>query len=222
MRVPMPLQLLSQIFGFPRFRFNKKLFGELIREAPDGKNIEASAKEPDVVFEVGRPSDVLGTYNPETKRITIEVLSNYLACLAKGDVDLRKRFDERLTTTLAHEGGHWQLDMRHGLVPMIEKIAIHVTFSLLGIFIAARSSECPTDSSGIWSVSPGAAHPILPILETIGFAVVFSFVGKTFFEFWNALTFGVTYRLCYAERYARSFEKRPETDERWKDVVILP
>lgn len=214
-----PQGFFGALFGPPRFHFNKNLFKDLIREDRKGRKLPAG-EEPDVRFSMGPVDGVLGEYDAKEKRITIDVLENFLVCFFQGPEDIRARFDRRMISTLAHEGAHWRLHKRYGKAVVAEKMAINVLCILVGLLILGQSLHLTAHYFGLAAKALYAGHhPVSLVLATLVLVVAQWVFIKFFLEAWHAITFSVTYKLCYDERYARAAEKDAAVDPRWNNVI---
>lgn len=226
--LPPPLALmLAQLAGPPRYRFNRRLYRKLIHELEREQSIAAPDAEPEVQFTEGPIDGRIGEFDPRTMRITIDQLEILMLCFMQSRPsipELKNRFDTEMTRVLAHEGGHYHLQKRHGWLPIVEKIAINIVLSLIGAVLVWL---------GYWSLIrlvvgklvPIAAETSKPLGVVVGIvgalAVLFLFsrVFRRLLATWQVLAAFVTYRICWTERYARKFEERPANDRRWDDVI---
>lgn len=220
---------MAMMMGPPRYRFNRKLFWQLIRKLQNGATIAAPEQEPSVTFKNGPIDGVIGQFNRKTMSIDIDQLEILMACFAESDgsesvAEMKRRFDTKMTRTLAHEGRHWQIEKRHGLLALIERIGINIFLLLMGT-LATWVMYIVTIRFAMRWVIPHAwtAHPALGVFAalacTVFFVLVVTQVGRRFLFAWAVVSSIVTYRLCYSERSARAFEDIAEKDPRWGPVI---
>lgn len=229
MRMPFPMpRFISMMFGPPRFMFNLELYRRLIRERGPNRPPLPPGNEPEVEFTLGPIDGVLGVYNHKTRRLVVDVMENLMASVVDQNItcpdDLMRRFDERMTRTLAHEGGHWHLQKRLGWLPLVEKMAINITLMLVGMFLVWCAIHFYIDH--IWvklTVRYLKTLPLFGVLVglvlTVGYIWLVRNLVRLYYTVWRGLALTATYYICYTERFARGFEKRPDTDRRWDDVI---
>ena len=229
MRMPFPMpRFISMMFGPPRFMFNLELYRRLIRERGPNRPPLPLGNEPEVEFTLGPIDGVLGIYNNKTRRLTVDVLENLMVSVTDqhiaGPEDLVRRFDDRITRTLAHEGGHWHLQKRLGWLPIVEKVAINFILMLVGLFLAWCAIHFYIDhvllklTVKCWKASPLFGVSVGLVL-TVGYIWMVRNLTRLYYTVWRGLALTATYYICYTERFARGFEKRPDTDPRWDDVI---
>ena len=223
------LRFLARATLMPRFRFDKQLFLQLIRELEDGSTFAAPVGEPSVNFTEGPIDGVLGMYNPKTRRITIDVLECFLAASHQNPNcydHLKRLFDERLTKVLAHEGGHWQLHTRKGFIVLAERIGLHLGFSLIGLVLGIMFYHLIIRwYFGTIVPSLSAISPIVGTLLAVGSGLLVFWgaihILSRFLTFWRVLAAVASYYLCYDERFARRFEQRVGNGSQWEGVIKI-
>jgi hypothetical protein len=227
--LPSFLRLFLSPIPPPPFRFNRELYARLIQEKGTDGPIIAPAHEPDVEFAMGPLDGMLGSYDVRTGKIMIDVLENFMVVLrSPADLldpeDLKRRFDVRMTETIAHEGGHWRLDKRLGMKALIDKFVMLGLFLILGLGgLALLGRIYWFGVLGYLAIPAFASHTVLGYLGSgaavIVGALIYLNIIRIYLGFWKALSFGLTYQLCYHERYARRFAREAEADKRWEGVI---
>ncbi len=228
--IPVPLRGLMRMIALasqlPAFTFNRKLYGSLIREVKNGSPITSAEGEPKVEFTAGPVDGTLGEFDHRTMRIKIDALEVFLSSLRsqpRSHVEAKQAFDLELTRVLAHEGGHYNLQKRHGMIVIVEKLAI--AFGLLAVGIGLTFLGW----YGVISFVGGFVRQVMAnggvfqnILTLVLYLLLILFCMKIagrFLNIWRVVSFWLTYNICYHERYARAFEKRTGEDPRWSDVI---
>lgn len=220
----------NQMIGIaPVIRFNYDLYKKLVSKCPTSQ-VEAGAGDPKVIFEDGPIDGVLGSFDLETKELKIDALEIMISTLETQDVLDSDKFaaslDQKLTQVLAHEGGHWHLDKHNGYWAKAEKVAIFFLLLVVGAVLSlilagvagsamgGRIANITQELNPFWS---WVVTVILYGFETI---VLFTFLRFAFI-FWKNISFMITYKICYHERFARKFEGNVDLNPEWKDVVVV-
>jgi len=220
---------LNFVFGPPRYTFHRELYAKLVRKMKNGKSVAAPNEEPRVVFERGPMDGVLGYLDKENV-VHVDELENFVASTqkpAKNEAEALQNFDNRLTETLAHEGGHWQLHKRQGFWPMFERFLIFGIMALVGFMFIFGSLWFGWRLITLNIIMPlFAGNRILAAIAAIVFWIIwFVFLGRatrSFFGLWMVISSVVTYTVCPDERFARKFAKEAMTDPEWAKVVEVP
>ena len=216
--------------NIPRLSFNRELYRSLIAECPKGP-IKAEASDPEVYFAFGPIDGVLGNYDERSNKITIDVIELYATVLfiKQVPVELAKlEFDKMVTRVLAHEGGHWHLEKRHGFLANLERALLRVGFYSIGLSLTLGMTWLAylmiwgSLVSWLGTHIPMVVAAPLSLGLYLGLWFVLYRCAHTFVSVAQALSFRYTYRLCWHERFAREFEERPATDTRWDDVIEVP
>lgn len=219
-----------QSFGVsPTIRVDYRLYQQLVAKCPTSQ-VVAEENDPIVTFEDGPIDGVLGSFTHETKTVMIDALEIMAITLDRTEVfepeDFRRRFDEHLTQVLAHEGGHWHLEKKSGAWARWEKYIIFTVLLLVGLagFFAIGwlvTSYINTSVFGWIAQLPTAAAVIATMLvygiEIYAMARYFVFA----FNFWKLISFFITYKVCWHERFAREFEGNVKLDSEWEKVVVV-
>lgn len=209
----------------PPFKFDRELFLELISTKSNGKQVEGDL--PEVHLTMGPLDGELGRFEPKENRIFVDVLEIFLMTLHGPPVppeELKRRFDERLTKTLAHEGAHWRIEQRWGKLLLLEKVGLHFFFlmTLWLVFDHAMKALAGLIYKLTISQFVLLGEPWSWIL-TIVISIPMVWVGYKlimwFIRIWQWAAWALTYKACTHERYARSAEKT--TDPRWEKVVVI-
>lgn len=217
--------LLIGRFKMPKLHFNRKLFLELINESA----VKHGAKEiiePKVEFKEGPINFVLGLFNFKTKVITIDYLEVFIFTLLnplKSQEELENLYKEKITDTLAHEAGHWVLDMVEGIAAIRETWRMQLCYFLLflvpyfftgwgliDLFLEFISSLYGINLfTGIFVGSIVAICGLLIlVLMTVINVIIAGILSKI-----------VTYEKCKHEKFARSYANEIKNDPRWGNVI---
>ena len=213
----------------PVIRFNHKLYKELVRKCSTSV-VDAHEDDPEVKFHYGPIDGVLGHFDVMTKEIHVDLLEIMVITLDDHRVvtydDFGRQYDVTITRVLAHEGGHWHLDRRLGMWPVVERALIYIVLTLIGL--AMTLGVCylsfVTLSSSIYTTTELLPWPLLFLLRGIFIGVLIWLELKVFkllFLIGKTLSAAVTYQLCYHERFARKFEGNVHTEEKWSEVVVV-
>lgn len=224
--------LAFTLFPFYRSRiqFNRKLFQALIRRNSKGKSdLKAPAGEPEVILEQGPIDGILGQYDPIAKKIHVDVLEIFLKTFQeKGhpgkEKDFIDSYDRNLTHVLAHEGGHWRLDRRHGRIALAEKYALHLGFIVIGGLIAYWYGGHVIRS--ITNMFHSTGHSLI---EQTWIKVIFAAINllfliylvRHFTRIWFRLSIIASYNLCWHERSANAYAKEICDDPKWQEVITI-
>jgi len=229
--IPKALAVLSaQMLGLPPFKFNKKLYSELLTTLRRGRKLKVPQGGLKVKFENGDVDGVLGSYDAKTDTITIDQFEILVVSIAECGIHnigrLKKRFDHHATRVLAHEGDHWKVTQRYGKLPYIERALWNASLTMFGLFILWLSyimiakgivgGFIPT----MYNISPtlGIVIGIISIGLYLGLLLT---VGLRFLMLWRMLAAAMTYKFCYLERSARSAEERAAVNPRWESVIEM-
>ncbi len=224
-------QLLKAKMGWsPAIIFDGPRYNKLIHKCP-GSSLPECNPEPEVEFSFQGPIDgILGTFDPETKKITIDAIEIFTVCLMKEKSDDRNdiadRYDELVTQVLAHEGGHWHLDKKLGKLAMAERYLIYgVIYSAAILLVALIVISISALIAGMldWLVY----FLPLPIAALIGFIIVYLVINifakfaVSILDIGHSSALVLTHRFCYHERFANEFEKCVDLNPEWEKVVTV-
>lgn len=211
----------------PVVEFNYELYKQLVKTCPTS-SVEAEPEHPEVEFVHGPIDGALGYFDYKTKRITVDILEIMMVSIddegVKSHEDFVERYDARITQVLAHEGGHWHLDKKHGWIPIAEKMLIMAVIVIIGFALMALFAFTVFTSVSYISSAIIGAFPV--VVAWISLAALYLFelwllyrFYSFSFRFWKLFSISVTYQICYHERFARKFEKNIDLNPNWHDVV---